>query len=140
MMPLYYAFNADDSNLINTLGLLTFFLTPVSFMVYLSKTFQRPVRFRKRASRLIGMAPISSNDGDFFADSVHSLFTLRDYLPARKLKRRLKRAKRFQMFNVYSSSTSLETRQEVLNKLAILEVHCANRLKNEKGRMTEVLH
>ena len=82
------------------------------------------------------MAPISSNDGDFFADSVHSLFTLRDYLPARKLKRRLKRAKRFQMFNVYSSSTSLETRQEVLNKLAILEVHCAHRMYNDKGRMT----
>lgn len=136
MMPLYYAFNADDSNLINTFGLLTFFLTPVSFMVYLSKTFQHPVRFRKRASRLIGMAPKSSNDGNFFSDSVYALFTLREYLPARKLKRRLKRAKRFQRFNMDSSGTLLKTRPDVLNKLAILEGYSANRLKNERGRMT----
>ena len=131
----YYLFNLPDFGVIRVFQFLAFFAALIGFVVYLLKTLVNPVFFRRRAARLLCIAPRSSKGDNFFSDSVNSLFALRDYLPAGKLKRRLKRIKYFQEMHTDGSNSLQKNQPAVFNKLAILEDYAAERLKKEKWRM-----
>ena len=136
LVAFYYMFDAADSAWVNAFGTLSFLVTPASLMLYLAKSLVHPVYFRKRAAKLIFKAPRSSRRKDFVSDSVYSLFALRDYLPARKLKRRLKWVEFFREFStVRMPNTEVQKTAEVVSKLSQLESYAADRLKKEKRRM-----